>query len=76
MPSRAKVITESSMKTVEGPERFRHHEGSGIQTISSTCRRRRTTSQLIIIDGGKGQLGAALESLGQLGLRGRSPLLE
>ena len=48
-----------------------------LQTLQAFAGRRRIigATQLVIIDGGKGQLSAALESIEELGLRGKLTLV-
>ncbi len=59
-----------NIKTVEGPDDF----ASMTEAVERRYRRLITEGeplpQLIVIDGGKGQLSAALEALDRLGLRG------
>ena len=58
-----------NIKTVEGPDDF----ASMTEVVYRRCKRLldegQPLPQLIIIDGGKGQLSAALKSLNELGLR-------
>lgn len=64
-----------NVKTVEGPNDF--------DTMKEVVQRRyrrlldenQSIPQLIIIDGGKGQLSSALESLDELGLRGKIAII-
>jgi excinuclease ABC subunit C len=64
-----------NIKTVTGPDDF----ASMAEVVHRRYRRLleegETLPQLIVIDGGKGQLSAALESLEQLGLRGRVAII-
>lgn len=60
-----------NIRTVEGPDDF----ASMTEAVERRYRRLITEAeplpQLIVIDGGKGQLSAALEALDRLGLRGK-----
>jgi excinuclease ABC subunit C len=60
-----------NVKTVEGPNDFDTMKEAVHRRYSRLLEEGEPLPQLIIIDGGKGQLGAALESLGLLGLRGK-----
>ena len=64
-----------NVKTVEGPDDF----ASMVEIVYRRYRRlldeSKSLPQLIIIDGGKGQLGAALEALGKLDLRGKIAII-
>ncbi|MGL5682125.1 MAG: excinuclease ABC subunit UvrC [Marinifilaceae bacterium] len=63
------------VKTVEGANDF----ASMVEAVYRRYKRRLEESQplpdLIVIDGGKGQLGAALDALEQLDLRGKVPII-
>jgi excinuclease ABC subunit C len=59
-----------NIKTVEGPDDFASMEEVVFRRYSRMLEEGSALPQLIVIDGGKGQLGAALESLEKLGLRG------
>ena len=63
------------VKTVEGPNDF----ASMTEIVGRRYRRllneNKTLPQLIIIDGGKGQLSAAVESLKELGIYGRVTII-
>ena len=58
-------------KTVEGPNDFASMEEVVYRRYRRLLDDEEPLPQLIIIDGGKGQLGAALKSLELLGLRGK-----
>lgn len=60
-----------NVKTVVGPNDFDTMKEAVFRRYSRLVEEGESLPQLIVIDGGKGQLGAALESLGMLGLRGR-----
>jgi excinuclease ABC subunit C len=58
------------IKTVSGPDDFGSMEEVVYRRYKRLLEEEQSLPQLIIIDGGKGQLSAALKSLEQLGLRG------
>lgn len=60
-----------NVRTVVGPNDFDTMKEAVFRRYSRMLEEGHSLPQLIIIDGGKGQLGAAMESLGQLGLRGK-----
>ncbi len=60
-----------NVKTVEGPDDFATMEEVIYRRYSRLLQEEEPLPQLIVIDGGKGQLGAALKSLETLGLRGK-----
>lgn len=60
-----------NVKTVEGPDDFATMEEVILRRYSRVVEENLPLPQLIVIDGGKGQLGAALESLKKLGLLGK-----
>jgi excinuclease ABC subunit C len=60
-----------NIKTVEGPDDFASMEEVVFRRYKRLSEEEQELPQLIVIDGGKGQLNAALKSLEQLGLRGR-----
>lgn len=60
-----------NVRTVEGPNDFDTMKEAVYRRYSRLVNEGESLPQLIIIDGGKGQLGAALESLELLGLRGK-----
>ncbi len=57
-----------NVKTVEGPDDFKTMEEVIYRRYSRVLEENLPMPQLIVIDGGKGQLGAAVESLNKLGL--------
>jgi excinuclease ABC subunit C len=60
-----------NVKTVQGPNDFDTMKEAVFRRYKRLQDEGESLPQLIIIDGGKGQLGAALESLEILGLRGK-----
>ena len=60
-----------NIKTVEGPDDFASMEEIIYRRYKRALEENQALPQLIVIDGGKGQLSAALESLEKLGLRGK-----
>ena len=60
-----------NIKTVEGPDDFASMTEIVHRRYSRLLNEGASLPQLIVIDGGKGQLSAALESLDLLGLRGK-----
>lgn len=60
-----------NVRSVEGPNDFDTMKEAVHRRYSRLIEEGEPLPQLIIIDGGKGQLGAALESLSLLGLRGK-----
>jgi excinuclease ABC subunit C len=59
------------VKTVEGINDFATMSEVVYRRYSRLLREKKSLPQLVIIDGGKGQLGAAMESIDKLGLRGK-----
>ncbi len=60
-----------NIKTVEGPNDFASMEEIIYRRYSRLLKEEKPLPQLIIIDGGKGQLSSAMKSLEKLGLRGK-----
>ena len=60
-----------NIKTVEGPDDFASMEEVVYRRYKRLLTEGESLPQLIIIDGGKGQLSSALKSLDVLGLRGK-----
>lgn len=60
-----------NIKTVEGPDDFASMEEIVYRRYKRLLEEGQSLPQLIIIDGGKGQLSSALKSLDLLGLRGK-----
>ncbi|XZF13936.1 excinuclease ABC subunit UvrC [Chitinophagaceae bacterium MMS25-I14] len=63
------------VKTVEGINDFASMSEVVYRRYKRLMDERKSLPQLVIIDGGKGQLGAALESIEKLGLTGRMTLV-
>lgn len=64
-----------NIKTVEGPNDFASMEEVVFRRYRRLLEENEPLPQLIIIDGGKGQLSSALKSLDVLGLRGKITIL-
>lgn len=64
-----------NIKTVEGPDDFASMTEVVYRRYKRLIENKESLPQLIVIDGGKGQLGAALKSLDQLGLRGKITII-
>ena len=64
-----------NVKTVEGPDDFASIEEVVFRRYKRLLDEEKSLPQLIVIDGGKGQLGAALNSLEKLGLRGKIAII-
>ncbi|MEY2971063.1 MAG: hypothetical protein RLZZ599_1436 [Bacteroidota bacterium] len=64
-----------NIKTVEGPDDFASMEEVVHRRYKRLLEEAEDLPQLIIIDGGKGQLGAALKALERLGLRGKITII-
>jgi len=64
-----------NVKTVEGPDDFATMEEVIYRRYSRVLAENLPLPQLIVIDGGKGQLGAAVESLRKLGLMGKVAII-
>ena len=64
-----------NVKTVEGPDDFATMKEVVFRRYSRLLNENQTLPQLIVIDGGKGQLGAALEALHELNLRGKIAII-
>lgn len=60
-----------NIKTVEGPDDFASMREIITRRYSRLLKEERPLPQLIVIDGGKGQLSAAIEALMELGIRNR-----
>jgi excinuclease ABC subunit C len=60
-----------NVKTVEGPDDFASMEEAVYRRYKRLTEEEQPLPQLIVIDGGKGQLGAALKALEKLELRGK-----
>ncbi len=64
-----------NIKTVEGPNDFASMEEVVYRRYKRLLDENQSLPQLIIIDGGKGQLSAALKSIDDLGLRGKIAII-
>jgi excinuclease ABC subunit C len=64
-----------NIKTVEGPDDFASMEEIIYRRYKRLIEEGKDLPQLIVIDGGKGQLGAAVNSLEKLDLSGRIPVI-
>jgi len=64
-----------NIKTVEGPDDFASMEEVVYRRYKRMLDEEQPLPQLIIIDGGKGQLSSALKSLERLGLRGKIAII-
>lgn len=64
-----------NVQTVEGPDDFATMREAVYRRYKRLLEEEQPLPQLIIIDGGKGQLGAALESLEKLNLRGKIAII-
>jgi excinuclease ABC subunit C len=64
-----------NIKTVEGPNDFASMEEVVYRRYKRMLDENQSLPQLIIIDGGKGQLSSALKSLDELGLRGKIAII-
>ncbi|HPJ52560.1 MAG: excinuclease ABC subunit UvrC [Flavobacteriales bacterium] len=69
-PSR-KDYRHFNIRTVEGPDDFASMEEAVERRYSRLVTEGSELPQLIVIDGGKGQLSAAVKALDRLGLRGK-----
>lgn len=64
-----------NVKTVEGPDDFATMKEVVFRRYSRLLKENQSLPQLIVIDGGKGQLGAALEVIDELALRGKIAII-
>jgi excinuclease ABC subunit C len=64
-----------NIKTVSGPDDFASMEEIIFRRYQRLLNENKPLPQLIVIDGGKGQLGAALKSLEKLQLRGKITII-
>ena len=64
-----------NIKTVEGPDDYASMEEVVHRRYKRLLEEERDLPQLIVIDGGKGQLSSALKSLDVLGLRGKIAII-
>ncbi len=64
-----------NIKTVDGPDDFASMEEVVFRRYKRLLAEEQPLPQLIVIDGGKGQLSSALKSLDALGLRGKIAII-
>ncbi|HLG01968.1 MAG TPA: excinuclease ABC subunit UvrC [Bacteroidia bacterium] len=64
-----------NIRTVTGPDDYATMEEVIFRRYKRVLEENESLPQLIVIDGGKGQLTAAMNSLDKLGLRGRSAVI-
>ncbi|WP_271407056.1 excinuclease ABC subunit UvrC [Tenacibaculum soleae] len=64
-----------NIKTVDGPDDFASMEEVVFRRYKRLLEENQPLPQLIVIDGGKGQLSSALKSLDVLGLRGKIAII-
>jgi len=64
-----------NIKTVDGPNDFASMEEIVFRRYRRLLDENQHLPNLIIVDGGKGQLGSALNALEKLGLRGKLPII-
>lgn len=64
-----------NVQTVEGPDDFATMREAVYRRYRRLTEEGQSLPQLVIIDGGKGQLGAALEALEKLDLRGKMAII-
>ncbi len=64
-----------NIKTVEGPDDYASMEEVILRRYKRLLNEKKPLPQLIVVDGGKGQLSSALKSLEKLGLRGKISII-
>lgn len=64
-----------NIKTVEGPDDYASMEEIVFRRYSRLLNEKKPLPQLIVVDGGKGQLSAAVKSLDKLKLRGKIAII-
>lgn len=64
-----------NVKTVEGPDDYATMKEVVFRRYSRLINEKKPLPQLVVIDGGKGQLGAAIEVFDQLNLRGKIAII-
>ena len=64
-----------NIKTVEGPNDFASMEEVINRIYSRLLKEEKTLPQLIVVDGGKGQLSSAVKALKEIGLYGRIAII-
>jgi len=70
-----KEYRKYNIRTVEGPNDYASMEEVVFRRYNRLLKEEQPLPNLIIIDGGKGQLTSALKSLDKLGLKGKIPVL-
>ena len=70
-----KEYRKFNIKTVEGPDDFASMEEVVYRRYKRLLEEKQPLPQLIIIDGGKGQLSSSLKSLDKLNLRGKIAII-
>lgn len=70
-----KAYRHFNIKTVEGPDDFASMEEIILRRYGRLLKEKKTLPQLIVVDGGKGQLSAAVKSLKLLGLYGKTGIV-
>jgi excinuclease ABC subunit C len=64
-----------NIKTVEGPDDFESMREAIYRRYKRLTEEGQSLPQLLIVDGGKGQLSAGVDALERLGLRGKIPIV-
>lgn len=64
-----------NIKTVEGPDDFASMEEVVYRRYKRLLEEEQPLPQLVVVDGGKGQLSSAVTALEKLGLRGKIPVI-
>ena len=64
-----------NIKTVEGPDDFASMKEALLRRYSRLLKENKPLPQLIIIDGGKGQLSSSVKALDELGLMGKIAII-
>jgi len=64
-----------NIKTVEGPDDFASMEEVVSRRYKRLLAEEQPLPDLVVVDGGKGQLSAAVQALEKLGLRGKVPVI-
>ncbi len=64
-----------NIKTVEGPDDFASMTEALYRRYKRLLEEKQPLPQLVIVDGGKGQLSAGLEAIDRLNLRGKLPIV-
>ncbi len=64
-----------NIKTVEGPDDYASMEEVVFRRYKRLLEEEQPLPQLVVVDGGKGQLSSAVNALQNLGLRGKLPII-